>query len=170
MSVNTVHKTGPRFIQAGNIHSIGLPIKLFLCQPLAKSSTFEIVFPATKCACPCLMCRKKGMLYFYCCRNTFKEKPLCFPLRLIVMFCRKELHTWLQAKRQIFHRSYFTEWMSCVCLCARVCTRTCTHVATHTCERGYACASVHIEITGRLHVSVITFHLFWGQGLCFPAA
>lgn len=113
MSVNTVHRTGPRFIQTGNIHSISLPVKLFLRQPLAKGSTFEIVFLATRC-------RRKGMLYFYCCKNTFKEKPLCFPLQLIIMFCRNELHTWLHAKRQIFHCFIL---MSAVCACTCMCTR-----------------------------------------------
>lgn len=158
MSVNTVHRTGPRFIQTGNIRSISLPIKLFLCQPLAKGGTVEIVFLATRCACPCLTCRRKGMLYFYCCKNAFKEKPLCFPLRLIIMFCRNELHTSLHAERQIFPSFYFE---------CRVCMHThvhmCTCVAIHTCECGYACVGVHMEITWWPHVSFVTVHLICGR-------
>lgn len=97
------------------------------------------------------------MLYFYCCKNTFKEKPLCFPLQLIIMFCRNELHTWLHAKTNL-SLFYFNECR----VCMHMHVHMCTHVAIHTCERGYAYVRVHMKITGQPHVSFVTIHLICG--------
>lgn len=96
---------------------------------------------------------------FYCYKNTLKEKPFRFPLPLIITFCRNEFLTvtrWTPCKEdKVF--IMFILVSECACVHVLMWPFPCMNVGMHV------PVSVPVELKGQPHVSVITFHLFFGR-------